>query len=91
MSNENVRYILDALRHWEITLSRAMELLEMEAAGNFLMENGQHVTNDASREAALAPYKDALAQISLIAQDRTSYDSENVVTMARLARGALQS
>jgi len=68
-----------------------LHLFAEKAIENFLTENGQYVTNDASREAALAPYKDALAQISLIAQDRTSYDSEKVVTMARLARGALQS
>lgn len=67
-----------------------LHLFAEKVIENFLMENGQYVTNDASREAALAPYKDALAQISLIAQDRTSYDSEKVVTMARLARGALE-
>lgn len=69
---------------------RTLHLFAEKVIENFLAENGQYVTNDASREAALAPYKDALAQISLIAQDRTSYDSEKVVTMARLARGALE-
>lgn len=68
---------------------RMLHLFAEKVIENFLTENGQYVTNDASREAVLAPHKDALAQISLVSQDRTSYDSEKVMTMARLAQRVL--